>query len=333
MASRLRTFDPSQAVDRYYQGQDRQRAKSLQDYQVGRQQKADERADITFQQQQEDRPKLQAIADRKQSVADDQNLQQEALRMATMINPDAPDFNEQVMAGMDRYTQKMTELGYDPQVIRAHSEEVFNSGALTPDGIKVLQEKAGMRRKPDEDKGLSAYQLENLRLGYERLKPKPMTPLQEKQMSKMEREEAAAKTKSVDETASAIAAMDSTIGTIDRLLEGDALEKAAGWQSTFPTVGGTDAANFEAMLETLQSQAFLSQVKQMKGMGALSENEGKKLGAAIGSLDLSMSDEALRKELGRIKDIMGVAKRKASLMNVDVPATQQGGAIDFGSLP
>jgi len=51
----------------------------------------------------------------------------------------------------------------------------------------------------------------------------------------------------------------------------------------------------------LQSQAFLSQVEKLKGMGALSENEGKKLASAIGSLNTDMSDDALRKSLSEVK--------------------------------
>ncbi len=110
------------------------------------------------------------------------------------------------------------------------------------------------------------------------------------------------------EAESAISSVDDTVGTIDRLLGGTGLESAAGVSSIFPTVPGSRAADFEAQLETLQSQAFLSQVKKMSGMGALSENEGKKLGAAIGSLDINMSDKALRSELGRIKSELSKAK-------------------------
>lgn len=112
------------------------------------------------------------------------------------------------------------------------------------------------------------------------------------------------------EANNAVQAVDSTINTVDRLLSGEGLEAAAGVSSLFPTLPGSRAADFEATLETLQSQAFLSQVEKMKGLGALSENEGKKLGAALGSLSISMSDESLRKELGRIKQTLTKAKNE-----------------------
>lgn len=108
-----------------------------------------------------------------------------------------------------------------------------------------------------------------------------------------------------------ISTIDATIDTVNRLLsDKEGLENAAGWQSNFPTAGGGRAAGFEATLETLKSQAFLSQVKQLKGMGALSENEGKKLSSAVGALDISMSDKMLSDELGRIKKTLDTAKAK-----------------------
>lgn len=103
--------------------------------------------------------------------------------------------------------------------------------------------------------------------------------------------------------------IDDTVNTIDRLLAPDSgLESATGIGANFPTVSGSDAANFEAQLETLQSQAFLSQVEKLRGLGALSENEGKKLSSAIGSLSIDMSDKALRRELERIKSTLDKAK-------------------------
>ena len=117
------------------------------------------------------------------------------------------------------------------------------------------------------------------------------------------------------------------IDTIDRALEGDALESASGMQANFPTISGSPAANFEATLETIQSQAFLTQVKKMKGMGALSENEGKKLGAAIGSLSINMGDEKLRSELNRIRGVMEKAKQSL-IKKYNLGGNDQGGVAE-----
>lgn len=112
------------------------------------------------------------------------------------------------------------------------------------------------------------------------------------------------------EASNAISAIDGSISTVSRLLDGEGLEAAAGWQANFPTVSGSEASLFEATLETLQSQAFLTQVERMKGLGALSENEGRKLAQAIGSLTIEMPDKALRKELKRIEAYLAVGRGK-----------------------
>lgn len=92
------------------------------------------------------------------------------------------------------------------------------------------------------------------------------------------------------------------LGTMDDLLAGDVLEQAAGWQASFPTIPGSEVSGFEAQLETMKSQLFLKGVNQLKGMGALSEAEGRKIADAVGSLDVSMGDKLLRKEIKRIRD-------------------------------
>ena len=106
-----------------------------------------------------------------------------------------------------------------------------------------------------------------------------------------------------------IKSIDTSIGTISRMLQGSKLESAAGVSANFPTVAGSDASDFEADLETLQSQAFLGEIGKMKGMGALSENEGKKLAQAIGALTINQSDKKLRLELERIRKVMETAKK------------------------
>jgi len=129
-----------------------------------------------------------------------------------------------------------------------------------------------------------------------------------------------------------IQSMDDSIGTIDRMLEGGALEGAVGVESNFPTVAGSDSATFESQLETFQSQAFISQVSKLKGLGALSDAEGKKLSAAIGSLNLSMKDEAFRSELDRIKATLQVAKsrlRKKFGMEEGSSTAQKTVEVDF----
>lgn len=62
--------------------------------------------------------------------------------------------------------------------------------------------------------------------------------------------------------------------------------------SRIPTLQ-TDVADLEALAETLSSQAFMAQIPNLKGMGALSNAEGEKLQAALQNLKLSQSADQL----------------------------------------
>lgn len=103
---------------------------------------------------------------------------------------------------------------------------------------------------------------------------------------------------------------ENTLNTINQLKEGSGLEAAVGASSLLPTIPGSEAANFEARLEQLKSQQFLNEVGRLKGMGALSENEGKKLAAAASALDLSMSEDEFKRELDYIEETMIRARNK-----------------------
>lgn len=108
-----------------------------------------------------------------------------------------------------------------------------------------------------------------------------------------------------DRQAAAQGAVDTFSTALDSLNEieqGPGLSKAVGIRSAFPTVPGSDAANFEARLDTFKAQTFLPMVQSLKGMGALSDAEGKKLSDAVGALSPKMSEKAFRDSIGKIRN-------------------------------
>lgn len=114
----------------------------------------------------------------------------------------------------------------------------------------------------------------------------------------------------------ALASVDSLLGSkVDpknpsgkRLDEDPGLEGAVGFSSVFPTVPGSKSADFEAKLDTLKAQSFLPQVALLKGAGALSDAEGKKLSDSIGALSPKMSEEAFRKSLNEIRTTFSASR-------------------------
>lgn len=108
-----------------------------------------------------------------------------------------------------------------------------------------------------------------------------------------------------DRQAAAQGAVDTFSTALDSLNEieqSPGLSKSVGIRSAFPTVPGSDAANFEARLDTFKAQTFLPMVQSLKGMGALSDAEGKKLSDAVGALSPKMSEKAFRDSIGKIRN-------------------------------
>lgn len=89
---------------------------------------------------------------------------------------------------------------------------------------------------------------------------------------------------------------------------------------------GSDIAQFKTDLNALQSSAFLAQVAQMKGMGALSDREGAKITAAIGNLSTSQRPEDFLNNLRIVRDNFNAAKARLQQNSTrQIPNTTGGG--------
>jgi hypothetical protein len=143
----------------------------------------------------------------------------------------------------------------------------------------------------------------------------------------VEREQAKADMQAAGESAVGIAQRG--MDTVDDILGSDGFESAVGARSPLSFLPGSAAKETFGMIENLQSQIFLNEVEKMKGSGALSDSEGKKLSASIASLDPQMSEKALRRSLGIIKGYFSTAKDKAATQyGITPPSEEKGGAID-----
>lgn len=134
-----------------------------------------------------------------------------------------------------------------------------------------------------------------------------------------------------DRQAAAQGAVDTFSTALDSLGElenSPGLSKAVGVRSAFPTIPGSDAANFEALLDTFKAQTFLPMVSSLKGMGALSDAEGKKLSDAVGALSPKMSEKAFRDSIGKIRgqleSKLGTVKKQFDYQEPTTQQVQQG---------
>jgi hypothetical protein len=131
------------------------------------------------------------------------------------------------------------------------------------------------------------------------------TKVEENTLKREAKQETADMTK-----AGQVASFDTMLGTLDRLSKHPGLERSVGLMSKLPTMPGSDSANFQAELDTFQSQAFVPMVAQLKGMGALSDAEGRKLTQAVGALNPNMGEKAFRESVARITADMNAARAR-----------------------
>ncbi|MFT5450825.1 MAG: hypothetical protein ACI9N9_000305 [Enterobacterales bacterium] len=123
---------------------------------------------------------------------------------------------------------------------------------------------------------------------------------------------------------SAQTVVDSGGSTLELISE---IEKHPGFESAIGAKGasslfgaldepfsGSEAAGVGALIETLEAQNFLTAIGEFKsagGAGSLSDNEGKKLGAALSNLTSSQSEVDFKKSLNVIRNLVKKQVSKA----------------------
>ena len=114
-----------------------------------------------------------------------------------------------------------------------------------------------------------------------------------------------------DKSASTQTALDN----IAQLIVDPGRQAGTGASSFLGNIPGTAARGFQARLETFKAQTFIPMVSALKGMGALSDAEGKKLSAAVGALDPDMREEDFELELRKVAKTL---YNKAKIAGLDV---------------
>lgn len=107
--------------------------------------------------------------------------------------------------------------------------------------------------------------------------------------------------------------IDNMLNTADRVLKNPSLNSVLGSiQGRLPAVLSDEANDAIALIDTLGSQAFLSQIPNVKGMGALSNAEGEKLQSAFQNLSRKQSEKQFRENLSEAQRLMFKARKNIS---------------------
>lgn len=230
-----------------------------------------------------------------------------AARMATL------PMDKQFDVQNDQDKNKLTARGQD---ITARGQDMDNARGWA--GINIQQQNTNLRRLELDDKKYDrqiANETNALKLA----------DLQDKRQKNQQAIEQGKRDK-VDAFSRANDTLDQTLDTASRVLNSPGFDKYFGVSMTkLPGVGtipGTDAADTEALVNTLSSQGFLTSIQQMKGMGALSDAEGKKISSAIASLDSKQSDKSARAAVNTIISVTQAAKARLQKHAPDIAQTQ-----------
>jgi hypothetical protein len=136
------------------------------------------------------------------------------------------------------------------------------------------------------------------------------------------------------------AAMNELAQQANAIKEHGGLDAAVGWQSMFPTMPGSKAANAEALLETLRSKTAFGTLQAMRdasktggALGAVSEKELKLLESNLAALSKAQSPEQFRQQLDAVvKYAEGAKGRTREAFNMThngrVTPQQQGYSAD-----
>lgn len=127
---------------------------------------------------------------------------------------------------------------------------------------------------------------------------------------------------------SGISAMDNMLNTVARLKQNPSLKNVVGSiEGRLPSMLSDEGADAIALFDTLGSQAFLSQVPTVQGMGSLSNAEGEKLQSALQNLSRAQSEKQVNANLVEVERLVNKARANVSnrygvpLRAPDTPAT------------
>lgn len=106
--------------------------------------------------------------------------------------------------------------------------------------------------------------------------------------------------------------IDNMLNTIERIKTNPNLNDVLGGiEGRMPAVAD-DSVDAIALIETLGSQAFLAQIPNIKGMGALSNAEGEKLQAALQNISRTQSEKQFRANLDEAARLLNKGRENLS---------------------
>lgn len=129
------------------------------------------------------------------------------------------------------------------------------------------------------------------------------------------------------------ATIDNMLNTVQRIRGNKSLNDVLGSiEGRLPSVISDEGADAIALIDTLQSQAFLTQFDKLKGSGQITEIEGDKATKALQNLSRTQSEGQFKANLAEVERVLmktraGISKASGIPLGApDVPAAKPGGS-------
>lgn len=210
--------------------------------------------------------------------------------------------------GPDKFTETFTKLQGERREAELQPEKLTEAQAKAREaGVKAgfAESEAAMDL---QKKGWDIYKIqEDVKISRENSRIAALKAQADREQNDLKRQELQLKLSEMQrkrdqevraraaEVESANSNIDNMLTTADKILQTPigVVEDATGpIESRLPTLN-QDVADFEGLLENFDAQAFIAQIPNIKGMGSLSDAEGKKLTAALQNFSLKQSPERL----------------------------------------
>jgi hypothetical protein len=219
----------------------------------------------------------------------------------------------------------VTKFG-SPDKVLAALQASSDRAAQRENALQLARERIDAQIQMAKDRGATAMQIAQMQMEG-RQQMAAITQSMQQQSLDIRQQAADEKKKAAEQQKlGVVASFDSALDTLDTIFKHPGKSAGVGFGGAqLSMIPGTNAAGFAAQLETFKAQTFLPQVQALKGMGALSDAEGKKLTAAVGALSQSMKQSEFDAQVGKIKrDLEAARSRVGSTMqntsNAPAPA-------------
>jgi hypothetical protein len=214
----------------------------------------------------------------------------------------------------------VTKYG-SPDRVLAALQASSDRAAQRENAMQMARERIDAQIQIAKDRGATSMQIAQMQMEGRQQMAAIAQGMQQQSLD-IRREAADEKKKAAElQKLGVVSSFDSAIDTLDTIAKHPGKKAGVGFGGAqLSMIPGTDAAGFAAQLETFKAQTFLPQVQALKGMGALSDAEGKKLTAAVGALSQSMKQSEFDAQLTKIKGDLVAARSRVGTSMQNAPS-------------